>query len=501
MSQDASFHWPSLRRASLIARRDYMGYVKTVGFWVSFCLPFIVIALALLASNFNLSEKITPIRYEAILDETGQHAAQIKARHDRQQIAIERQHYQNLSENLPPEIGEKILQEYDRDGHAAVTQFMGASNLGGMPNISAPTPKLIIIEAPADNLDDIKPYLTGQKTLQFQGEAVALDGLLYLKQEAESGRVSGQYWSANIHSQDLPNITRDYFQDQNAIAYLSTGGLTLDGYKKARRGNSQIAVFDPTKTSESGASQAVTIADQIPYMIAAGMTMFLWLSIFSGSYMLLTSMLEEKLNKLLEMMLSTIQFSEVVLGKLIGIAALTLTSMFPYFLLGAGTIIGFLVFGTSEMALGVKNALTPQLIGFFTLYLVLGYIFYGALFIAIGSLATSMQDAQTLTAPLMLILTASVMIVPIGLSTPDADIVRWASWFPLSAPFAAIIRVPSQPPLWELILPAVIVFALTVLIIFLGGKAFRQGVFGGFSLKHSLAVLFRLKKPHDMRPS
>jgi len=196
--------------------------------------------------------------------------------------------------------------------------------------------------------------------------------------------------------------------------------------------------------------------------------------------MLLTSMLEEKLNKLLEMMLSTVQFSEVILGKLVGVAALTMTAMMPYMLLGIGAVVAAFFFAPDpEIARGIAASFPPKLIFFFCLYLVLGYIFYGAMFIAIGSLAQSMQDAQTLTTPIILILTACIMIVPLAIDAPDSEIVRWASWFPLSAPFAAIIRLPSDPPMIELILPAVFVFLLTVGVIMLAGRIFRYGVLSG----------------------
>ena len=128
---------------------------------------------------------------------------------------------------------------------------------------------------------------------------------------------------------------------------------------------------------------------------------------------------------------------------------------------------------------GIAASFPPKLIFFFCLYLVLGYVFYGAMFIAIGSLAQSMQDAQTLTTPIILILTACIMIVPIAINAPDSDIVRWASWFPLSAPFAAIIRLPSDPPMIELILPALFVFLITVGMIIISGRIFRYGVLSG----------------------
>jgi ABC-2 type transport system permease protein len=109
----------------------------------------------------------------------------------------------------------------------------------------------------------------------------------------------------------------------------------------------------------------------------------------------------------------------------------------------------------------------------------LGYIFYGACFIALGALSQSMQDAQTMTTPIVIVLTLCVLVVPLGLATPDSPLLRLASLFPLSAPFAVLIRLPSDPPLWELILSAVLLGLLSLGVVWAAGRVFRYGVLSG----------------------
>ena len=244
--------------------------------------------------------------------------------------------------------------------------------------------------------------------------------------------------------------------------------------------------FDPTKLDTgSDGDQAVTNADRLPYVIAAILSAILWLTVFSGAYMLLTSMLEEKLNKLMEMMLASTRFSEIIFGKLIGVAALTITAMLPYILIGLATIFAvvFMGLGGPEASAAIEKTFTLKMISFFIIFLILGYVFYGAFFIALGALAESMQDAQTLTTPIMLVLTACIMVVPIGLNSPDSPILVAASWFPLSAPFAAIVRLPSDPPLWELCLSAAFLGVLSIGVIMLAERIFRFGVLSGAGVK------------------
>jgi len=210
-------------------------------------------------------------------------------------------------------------------------------------------------------------------------------------------------------------------------------------------------LFDPTKTAED--AQDVNSSDTVPFIVAGVLAAMLWLTVFSGAYMLLTSMLEEKLNKLLEMMLATTRFSEIILGKLLGVAALTLSMMAPYILVGIAGVIGYVFFGQDQdVVKGLISSFDAKMIIFLIIYLILGYILYGAFFIALGSLSSSMQDAQTLTTPILFVLMGCLIVIPLGFSDPDSPLLRIATFIPFSAPFAAIIRLPSDPPLWELLL-------------------------------------------------
>jgi len=484
---------PNMRRTLLIAKRDFLGYVKTWGFWISFFLPFVFGAIGFFAATLDIN--LTNTRYEAILDESGIHAAAIEQRHADQQKELYREVYEKLDFILSDAQSEALLARLDSGGVTAAQAYLQQVQPEIAKRTKLPVADIVFVPTPADNIDDLQPYLRGETMITVDGEPVNLDGVLHLRKDLDAGVISADYWSSNINSQALSNLAQAYFSDRAAQAYLESGNLNLEGYRKAKGGSVEMQSFNPNKKvdSENGGSQAVTIEDRLPFIVALVMSVFLWLTIFSGSYMLLTSMLEEKLNKLLEMMLSSVQFSEVILGKLLGVAALTITAMLPYILLGIAAVIGFVFFSPDpEIARGLASSFPPKLIFFFFLYLVLGYVFYGAMFIAIGSLAQSMQDAQTLTTPIILILTLCIMIVPLAIDSPNSEIVRWASWFPLSAPFAAIIRLPTNPPLIELILPALFVLLLTIGVIILAGRIFRFGVLSGSGMESVKAWFSRV---------
>jgi ABC-2 type transport system permease protein len=485
-------HIPSFRRTYLIAKRDFLGYVKTWGFWISFFLPFICGAIGFFAATLDIN--LTQSRYEAILDETGLHAAGIEARYADQQTALYRGIYEGLDIVMPDQQSEILLSTLDRQGVAAAQDYLAEVQPEIAKRTKLPVADIIFVAPPADNIDELQAFLRGETPMTIDGEAVNLDGVLHLRKDGD-GLMRADYWSSNINSQAVSGLAQGYFSDRAGQSYLESGNLNLEGYRAARGGSVEMESFNPNKkaNADNGGSQAVTIEDRLPFIVALVMSAFLWLTIFSGSYMLLTSMLEEKLNKLLEMMLSSVQFSEVILGKLLGVAALTLTAMLPYIILGIGGVIALVFFAPDpDVARGIAASFPPRIIFFFFLYLILGYVFYGAMFIAIGSLAQSMQDAQTLTTPIIIILTLCIMIVPIAIESPESEIVRWASWFPLSAPFAAIIRLPNNPPLIELVLPALFVFFLTIGVIILAGRIFRYGVLSGSGVESVKAWFARV---------
>jgi|GEM_PF-114485 len=470
----------SLRRTFLIARRDYLGYVKTWGFWISFFLPFVFGILGFLASSADLS--VQPVRYETILDDTGQHESALiqKYENDRARLAA----------SMMTEVGSMTLSKDEVDTLRDIVEAEGVeagkaylnSKVPGMGDrFDPPESKTRFVKTPESSLEALRPYLRGDQLIDVDGTSMKLNGVLHVY---ENDGLKADYWSSNINNNTVKDLARGYFRDSATQKYLQSGGLSAEGLREANRGVIRIDSFDPSKAATGpDASQVVTMADKVPYIVAGIMAGALWLTVFAGSYMLLTSMLEEKLNKLLEMMLASTRFSEIMFGKLLGAAALTITAMAPYIILGIVGVIGLYFTADPEIVAGLTAAFSAKMIIFFFIYLILGYVFYGAFFIALGALAESAQDAQTLTTPIMLILTVCVMVVPIGMNSPDSPIIEWASWFPLSAPFAAIIKLASDPPIWELALSAFFLFLCVVGVVWLASQVFRFGVLSGSGVK------------------
>lgn len=486
------------RRVALLARRDFMGYVKTVGFWITVLSPFLGLGFGLLMASLTLNAE--PVRYAAVLDETGRYESLVQAEIDDRQARIKEGVLKTgarftLNTAEKKELDARI-ETGGYDGGKVYLQSLGKDF---SESVDIPQPKVRLVPLPAPDLDALMPYIKGERDITVNGAPQQLSGVLQFTDTQDGPRA--KYWTIYPSAANLSAHARNILRSEARDKYFAGSELSADGYGDAVLSVSDIEILDPGKTAApDGSGQAVTMADKIPYFVAAALSGFLWLTVFSGAYMLLMSMVEEKINKALEMLLASTRFTEILVGKLLGVAALTIATMLPWLLMGSAGLVGFLIVGDNVIAQALLDALSLKLMTLFVIFFILGYVFYGALFMALGSLAESMQDAQTLVTPILILLTLCVMVVPIGLESPDSRLVEIASFVPFSAPFAILVRLPGDPPMWQIFLSAGILFASAIVVMWLAARAFRYGVLSGGGLSGIKSAFGRLFSRNKTAP-
>ena len=467
----------NLRRIALIARRDFIGYVRTLGFWITVLGPVIGIILGTL--GISIANSAEPTRYVSILDETGRYEQLIIEdwTADQKAAAITTMTPFVKIVSTPEQF--KIFEtKLENEGVDAAKDYFATINPSlaeRLPNVGS---SLRIVDIDGLSAEDINAYLSGDIRPDYRGEAVKLSGIMRIT-DADDGPVA-QLYSSVPSFNGLRGNTNDILRRDAEDRYFGDTGITRDGFWATREKAPRATTINPfKKATPDGGGQTVTMADRVPYFLAAGLSFFLWLTVFSGAYMLLMSMVEEKVNKALEMMLASTRFTEILFGKLLGVAALTVASMMPWIIMGSIGIFVAIKLGDPALAGVLAGSVTPGMIITFISFFILGYLFYGSLFMALGSLAESMQDAQTLVTPVLLMLTMCLFVVSTGISNPDSGLIKAASFIPVSAPFAILMRLPSDPPLWEIWLSAFILLASTVLVIWGASKLFRHGILSG----------------------
>ena len=463
-------------RTYLIARRDFLGYIKTWGFWLTALGPFLGIIFGILFPLI-LSQS-EPTRYATILDETGLHASSI----EELLITNNNKELENILRSaarvtIPQKDKEAFNKVLDEQGIDAARELILNTSPFMAKLLNLPDTKLVFVSPPVDTMEKLKPYVMGTEKLAVEGEEQILGGVLHIYEV--DGDPKAEFWSTSPNTSELVGLADQYFADAASEKYMAAAGLNRKQALQERKDALRVSTLNPAKQADADGSQAVTAKDRIPYIVAAGLSMMLWFAVFTGAYMLLMSMVEEKINKVLEMLLATTRFSEIFLGKLLGVAALTLASLLPWIILGALGFYGATQFADGAIADGLVQAMSIKMLIFLPVFFILGYVFYGSIFIALGALAESMQDASTLMTPMVLLLTACIMVVPIGVAFPDSPLLAAAAWFPFSAPFAAIIRLPSDPPLWETLGSMMVLIISSAVVIWGSARMFRHGILSG----------------------
>ena len=472
----ARFGVPRFSRVWLIAMRDFIGYVKTVGFWLSFLFPILggIGALLLASTDFDIS----PPKYETVIDQTGYHGERLLTFHQSRVEDTRSAAVKALASTLPDDQSEAVSALVDEQGSEAGLAELRRRNALGAEQFEWPEANMIFVDPPAQTLDGLRPYLDGSQLLNVEGREVPLNGAIVIRGTVDAPQT--QYWTRNFNNTPASRLTRDYLRERAQSQYLEAGGLSLEGYRGATEDMASVDVINPLKAGASeDEAEAVSIWDRVPFFAGAGLGFFLLMTIFAGSLALLTSMIEEKMNKLLEMMLASAKFSEIMLGKMLGAAMLTLASLLPYILIAVGAVLFFLFFGNPEQVAAMREAFPPSTLLISLLYLVLGYMLYASILISLGALGQSMQDAQTLSLPMIIVMMGGFLVINLGLSAPDSGLIVAASIFPLTSPFAMMIRLASDPPLWQVLLSLGLLAATVVGVMALCSRVFRFGVLSG----------------------
>ena len=205
----------------------------------------------------------------------------------------------------------------------------------------------------------------------------------------------------------------------------------------------------------------------------------------SGGY-LLQALVEEKENRTMEIVVTSVSPNELMAGKIIGNLSVGLTQLLVWMVIAAAVLIGF-----GDRIPFMQNLQIPWSELILSLLLMLpAFVFTSALMAIIGSTVTESQEASQVTGLITLPIFLPYYFLTLILSNPNGTFARILSYFPMSAPLAMSTRIAiTNVPTWEIILVFVIMIAFSVLTIWLAGRAFRRGMLQ-YSKRVSLSQLF-----------
>lgn len=245
-----------------------------------------------------------------------------------------------------------------------------------------------------------------------------------------------------------------------------------------------------------------------------GIIIFMFITLFGG--MVMSAVIEEKTSRVVEVLVSSVKATELMFGKIIGIALVALTQFFLWILLTgvivgvAGSAVGTDIFnadnaaqmaqtmgGTDAALEGGAQALTSAQAGgdelsvvmetlknldlgymllCFLIFFVFGYLLYASLFAAVGSAVENEGDSNQLQLPLTIPLMIGYFIAIYAFKAPDSSLAFWGSIIPFTSPIVMLARVPFGVPGWELALSVGLLVLTFVACAWVSAKIYKVGI-------------------------
>lgn len=264
---------------------------------------------------------------------------------------------------------------------------------------------------------------------------------------------------------------------------LLNDSLQLDVRKQMIMAQSKIGLVTKNISDEQANSAT---AEGIGYF--AGFLVYFILLIYGSQVMM--GVMEEKTNRIAEVIVSSVRPFQMMLGKILGIGAVALTQfliwivfVFVVYNVGikSGTSMGFMAEAVGGVQRMIGSVNVPLILGCFAFYFLGGFFFYASLYGAIGSAVNEdMREAQSLSFPITMLVILSIAIMTAAVANPTGPVAVWGSIIPFSSPIVMMARipygVPGTVPLWQLGLSMALLIAGFLFTVWFAGKIYRTGI-------------------------
>jgi ABC-type Na+ efflux pump permease subunit len=494
-----------MRGALLVAAREFRQVVTTRGFWVTLLIVPIALAVSIFASvSFAPRNDVA----YTIVDASGRYAPAVQHRLElnyQQQVLhdlstyVERWKLASVDPTAMWAIkgawaSDLAVEKFIADGgEPAAWRKLQPRLPEGAPPFKLPTRYYVAVPPPAGAPVDKGPDAFGKAVAgPLQGDVVTPQGkrpfalAVYIPQDYGAPGSVARMWTNGRFDGGLGETIRQALTGSLRLQALQASGVSPQALAGIEALRAPVQVTDPP--TGSGGGSRISVKSAVPLALVY---LLLITAITTGS-MMLQGVIEERSNKLLEAVLACVRPSSLMYGKLLGLGAVGLSIVAVW----AGCAVAAAFSAPGVISDVLKPSLTaidqPWLIAALLFYFLSGYLILSMVFLTIGSLSDSMQDAQAYLTPVILLTMLPVMfMMQATLRDPDALFTHVLSWIPLYTPFAMLARLGSGVPLAEMLGTGALLIAFVVLEILLLGRVFRASLLSA-GQPASPAVFLRL---------
>ena len=437
-----------MKRILRIALRDFVAIIRTKAFIIG-----LLIMPAIMAMMFILGPRIfddTQFQVEgeyALIDPTASVLPELQAALDPEAIAQRRLEEFQRGLEQAPEVVQSLAE-------VAINQ--------SIDDVLGPAPNIRLIERPGDADIEVE-----KEWLYEESEGLRHTALIVIHDNAVE-QLPGEstfgtydlYVPTGLDDRDLDFIY-DNVREAIVNARVSAQAMDRDTIDSLVRVPRQRSVT----VSEDLEQQTF---DGFGFVLPAAFMMLMFMGVMTGGQTMLTSTIEEKSSRVVEVLLSAVSPMELMAGKLLGAMAVSLVAMGLYILMGLALLSSFSLFGL----------LDPWLILYLGIFFVIGFFVMGSLMMAVGASVNEMSEAQSLMMPLIMTMMLPMLLWPAISRNPDSVLSMAVSFIPPVNSFGMLIRMASSqpPPWWQVWLSIGVGAASVVGALWIASKIFRIGL-------------------------
>jgi ABC-2 type transport system permease protein len=289
------------------------------------------------------------------------------------------------------------------------------------------------------------------------------------EKEKPEGRVTLRYQSNRVTDMAFAKLAEDAVAKKVRADVRKETGLAKSAEKVLLHPVKLLSKGLTELDKQTGEATEASEQSRIASVLAPGaLMMLMFMVVLMGATPLMQGVVEEKMQRIAEVLLGSVRPFPLMMGKLIGMAGVSLTISAVYMAGGFWAAAQF----------GFGGALSAETVAWFVVYQVMAALMYGSLFIAVGAACTDMKETQNMLWPVMLLVMLPVFLLGNVLREPNGPLAVGLSFFPFSTPMLMVARLAAPPgiPWWQPALGVVVVLLTTVLCVYAAGRIFRVGL-------------------------
>lgn len=318
---------------------------------------------------------------------------------------------------------------------------------------------------------------------------------------AISGDLVKNNGKVTIYShKEIPGNLLDYIQSKlnETVQKQKLEATGIAGLDKIIDNVQRDVKMNTVKWSKEGDEQASST--YVAIIVGGIFTLLIYIFVITYGGMVMQSVIEEKTNRIIELLVSSVKPFQLMMGKIIGVMLVGIAQMALWgVMLSIIMTVASVGFGvsqaqsiaagqpmpsptmnmsqdTQELLTAIVNLPYAEIGLMFIIMFVGGYLLYSSFFAATGASINEQEDANQFVVPITMITLFGLYAAMYSIENTDGPLAFWASLFPLTSPIVMMIRIPFGVPLWQELLSIALLYASAFLMIWIGGKIYRVGI-------------------------